>query len=57
MSPHHLELPTVPCRLCDKPTIMTGTKLCDRCWELESRIYHNPELAQKILTNLRKGAS
>lgn len=30
--------PTVPCRLCDDETDMTGTKLCDRCWELERRL-------------------
>jgi len=45
-------LPTVPCRICGKPTPMLGTKLCDRCWELETRIRHDPEIARKILAGL-----
>lgn len=40
---------TVPCGLCGKPTRMTGTKRCDGCWELESRIQGDPVLAAKIL--------
>lgn len=43
---------TVPCRLCEKPTSMTGTRLCDRCWELERRIFADPVLAKKILDQL-----
>ena len=31
---------------------MTGTKLCDRCWELERRIQADPTLARKILTTM-----
>lgn len=38
----------VPCELCGKPTPM-ATKRCDGCWELETRIKHQPELARKIL--------
>lgn len=44
--------PTVPCRLCSSPTPMLGTKLCDRCWELEHRIEGDVELAIKTLDNL-----
>lgn len=29
---------SVPCKYCGKPTPMLGTKLCDSCWELASRI-------------------
>lgn len=32
------EEPTVPCKICGKPTHMLGTKLCDPCWEVESRL-------------------
>lgn len=39
----------VPCRVCGEPTRMLGTKLCDRCWELTTRIRSDPELARKIL--------
>ena len=42
----------VPCRLCEEPTQMLGTKLCDGCWELETRIHINPEIAVKILNKL-----
>lgn len=47
------EEPTVPCRICSKPTPMLGTKLCDRCWQLESAIRHSPALAEKILKELK----
>jgi hypothetical protein len=39
----------VPCGLCGAPTAMTGTKRCDRCWELERRIQDAPALAAQIL--------
>ena len=29
---------TVPCRICSTPTEMTGTKLCNPCWEMEKGI-------------------
>lgn len=32
------EVETCPCRVCAKPTPMTGTKLCDACWEAERRV-------------------
>lgn len=45
---------TVPCRFCGAETLSTGTKLCDRCWELSSRIRREPELARKILDEVAK---
>ena len=45
----------IPCRLCKKPTPMLGTKLCDRCWELETRINIDPEIAIKILSKIGLG--
>jgi len=45
---------TIPCRICGEPTIMLGTKLCDRCWELEGRIKSDPEIALKILNAIGK---
>ena len=42
-----------PCKLCGAvPTFMFGTKLCDRCWELERRVENDIELTIKILNNL-----
>lgn len=41
--------PTVPCGICGTPTAMTGTKRCDPCWEMETKIVQNPILARKIL--------
>ena len=32
---------------------MTETKRCDRCWELERRIQRDPELAKKIILQLK----
>jgi hypothetical protein len=29
---------TVPCETCGTPTLMTGTKRCDGCWEVEHRL-------------------
>lgn len=43
---------TVSCTLCGTPTRMLGTKRCDRCWELETRIQRDPALARKILEQL-----
>lgn len=28
----------MPCRMCGDPTPMLGTKLCNGCWEVESRL-------------------
>lgn len=42
---------TVPCRLCGKPTPMTGTKLCDRHWELEGRVLAEPDMTRRILAS------
>lgn len=44
--------PIVACGLCGTATLHTGTKRCDRCWELESRIQGDPELAAKILEDI-----
>ena len=41
--------PTVPCKWCGKETRMLGTKMCDACWELDSRIRMDKVLARKIL--------
>lgn len=44
-----MEAETIPCRICGEKTPMLGTKLCDRCWELESRILAAPCYAVKII--------
>ena len=41
------------CELCDGLTTMGGTRRCDRCWELESRIEADLELAISIIDNKR----
>ena len=33
-----MELPTVPCATCGQPTTYTGTKRCNNCHEVETRI-------------------
>lgn len=42
------------CGLCGAATQHTGTKRCDRCWELEGRITAAPDLARKILASIGK---
>lgn len=44
--------PICACGLCGTATLHTGTKRCDACWELETRIHGNPALAQRILDAL-----
>ncbi len=40
---------TVPCELCGRDTRMLGTKRCDGCWELETRIRGDISMTLKIL--------
>lgn len=49
-----LQKKTVPCGLCGKPTMMTGTKRCDPCWHVERAVLSDPELARRILADLDK---
>lgn len=43
---------TVPCRICGVLTLMTGTCLCNRCYELEKYIHDVPAIAAKILADV-----
>jgi len=40
---------TIPCKWCHMPTPMLGTRMCDRCYELEMRIERDPDLARRML--------
>lgn len=42
----------VDCIYCGKQTINSGTKKCDRCWELHNRIDRDFELAKKIIADI-----
>ncbi len=33
-----LEIETIPCTICQTPTQMLGTKLCNSCWEVTSNL-------------------
>lgn len=46
-------VPTVPCSLCNNPTHMPASKLCGRCWELKNRIERDPDIARKILKDIK----
>lgn len=46
------KLDMVKCDLCGAPTSFKGTRRCNRCWELETRIQRDPELARKILATV-----
>lgn len=43
---------TVECKYCKEQTSMVGTKTCDDCWELATRIKRKPTITQKILKEL-----
>ena len=40
------------CMRCGEPVQHEDAKLCDRCWELSTRIERDPELARKILADM-----
>lgn len=42
----------VPCKICTTPTLMQGTKLCDRCYEIESRARLYPDDVEQVLNYL-----
>ena len=49
------EIKTVPCKYCDQPTAMLGTKECDPCHEVASRLCSMPdEVLDRILSALGK---
>lgn len=59
--PYLAGFPTVPCTICTKPTDMTGTKLCNPCWELKQRVENHatrlladPVAAPKVRALLEK---
>ena len=41
------------CKWCGQKTNFTGTKECNRCWELRHRIETDVELAEKILNHFK----
>lgn len=43
------------CKWCGEDTHYTGTKECNRCWELRTRIKESIELAKKILKAIEQG--
>lgn len=45
-----------PCSACSRPTRMTGTKLCDRCWELNRNRAGLPIDSARQLANIQKDA-
>lgn len=47
------KVPHVKCGLCGELTTSTGTKRCDSCYELESRVRANPKLALGIVIEYR----
>jgi hypothetical protein len=43
----------IPCKICGEGTTALGTGLCDRCWELNTRIRSNFEIAIKIISMIK----
>lgn len=49
-----VDLPTVPCKTCSKPTTHTGSKDCTNCHEVEMRLYdYVRDGGEKALAKLR----
>lgn len=49
------EMKTVKCKWCGTDTTMLGTRECDRCWELRSRIEADMVLAEKMMIAIEYG--
>lgn len=47
------EKKSIPCKWCGEQTTSLGTKECDRCWELRTRIEKNKVIAAKIFVELQ----
>jgi len=54
---------TATCRICKEVKeanvfdgVQTGTMLCNRCWELESRIERDPELAARVFARMHNNS-
>lgn len=43
----------IECELCGAKTLNLGTRRCDGCWELETRIRMDPDLAERILRRVK----
>ena len=43
----------IPCAICGEGTTMTGTKQCDRCHELDSRIRCDLDIAERLVNYYR----
>lgn len=39
----------IKCTMCGEGTTMLGTELCDRCYELDSRIRANLVIAERLV--------
>ena len=47
---------SIPCEICGEPTMMLGTKRCDPCWEIESRIVNDPKRYKQVKLFLSRKA-
>jgi len=53
----------IPCQVCGEPTTMRGTKLCNNCWEVMSRLSpflqcaNAIQVVQELLAKAVKGDS
>lgn len=46
--------PEVPCKWCNTPTHLTGTKECNGCHEIRMRAGYNMDAARRIMRYLEK---
>jgi len=48
------DMEVTDCKWCGAETVNTGTKECDRCWELRHRIENDLELAKKMIEHFNQ---
>jgi len=48
------DMEVTDCKWCGVETTCTGTKECNRCWELRHRIEFDMELAKMMMAHLEK---
>ena len=50
-----IKMEQIECKLCGKMTNMTGTKLCNGCWEVDSRLdifFQNKKAVRHVLRKI-----
>lgn len=44
---------TISCKWCEEQILYVGTKMCNRCWELDTRISCDLDLAERMVKHFK----